>query len=107
MQRILIGEDCDIYMGEHFVQILNKAYGFKTNDEWYSTWIKDMDNFILTCRTDDLVLQAVEDLQFKTSDYVTTYKYKIIEIPDDVEWYVRSEECSNGEYISEKHRTWY
>ena len=33
-------------------------------------------------------------------------KLKVVEIPDDVKWYIANHHQGEGEYIVEEHRTW-
>lgn len=53
-------------------------------------------------RGDPLLVQAVEELGESARGRFA--KLKIVEIPDDVEWYV--EEYDGLEWVAEKHRTW-
>ena len=53
-------------------------------------------------RDDSLLIQVVEELgALANGDFA---RLKIVEIPDDVEWYV--EEYDGLEWVAEKHRTW-
>lgn len=53
-------------------------------------------------RGDPLLVQAVEELGELADGRFA--KLKIVEIPDDVEWYI--EEYDGLEWVAEKHRTW-
>ena len=54
-------------------------------------------------RNDPVLIEVVELLGAKASGEYSNLK--IVEIPDDVEWYV--EEYDGMEHIAEQHRTWY
>ena len=56
-------------------------------------------------RSDPDLVQVVETLGEKAGQgkYI---KLKVVEIPDDVEWYIDNREQGGGEYIAEEHRTW-
>ena len=54
-------------------------------------------------RNDPILIEVVELLGAKASGEYSNLK--IVEIPDDVEWYV--EEYDGMEHIAEQHRTWY
>lgn len=53
-------------------------------------------------RDDPELIAVIEELGEKA--YGWAADLKIVEIPDDVEWYV--EEYDGREWIAEKHRTW-
>lgn len=56
-------------------------------------------------RSDPDLVQVVTTLGEKSGDG----KYcilKVVEIPDDVKWYIANHHQSEGEYIAEEHRTW-
>lgn len=53
-------------------------------------------------RGDPVLVQAVEELGELANGRFSLLK--IVEIPDDVEWYV--EEYDGLEHVAEKHRTW-
>jgi hypothetical protein len=53
-------------------------------------------------RDDSLLIQVVEELgALANGDFA---QLKIVEIPDDVNWYV--EEYDGLEWVAERHRTW-
>jgi hypothetical protein len=56
-------------------------------------------------RTDSALVQVVETLGEKAGQekYI---KLKVVEIPDDVKWYIANHHHGDGEYIAEEHRTW-
>ena len=56
-------------------------------------------------RTDSTLVQVVETLGEKAGQG-KNIKLKVVEIPDDVEWYIDNREQGGGEYIAEEHRTW-
>lgn len=54
-------------------------------------------------RTDPVLVRVVEQLgNIASGQYA---KLKVVEIPDDVEWTLESND--GNELIAEKHRTWY
>ena len=53
-------------------------------------------------RNDPILVSVVEDLG--ESAYGFAANLKIVEIPEDVDWYV--EENDGLEWVAEKHRTW-
>jgi hypothetical protein len=61
-------------------------------------------------RYDPLLIQVIEELGNKCSpndeedSEEEKNRIKIVDIPDDVEWYIESYEW--GEHVAEKHRTW-
>ena len=105
MQKILIGTNFELYLGEvEFVNILNEVYGNKTDREWIDLFYSDEFKF----RIDEKLHKVIIDRNFiiPGSGYVKDQIFKIVEIPDDVQWEIRTYECAVGEYICEKHRTW-
>lgn len=70
------------------------------------TWLKNKypneDNY-LDNRDSEALIHCITELGGDKAGRRSA-KFKIIEIPDDVEWEIRS--SSGGEYIVEKHRTW-
>lgn len=53
-------------------------------------------------RDDPMLIKTVQDLGEKSwGDFSNL---KIVEIPDDVEWYI--EEYDGNEHVAEKHRVW-
>ena len=53
-------------------------------------------------RNDPDLVSVVEDLGESANGFAATLK--IVEIPEDVDWYV--EENDGREWVAEKHRTW-
>ena len=53
-------------------------------------------------RNNPLLVQVVEELGAKAND--TFADLKIVDIPDDVEWYIH--EYDGLESVCEQHRTW-
>jgi hypothetical protein len=66
------------------------------NDESYF----DAHNFD---RTDPALIQVVEEMGDASFGWAA--KLKIVEIPDDADWYVA--DYDGIEHIAERHRTWY
>jgi len=54
-------------------------------------------------RTDPALIQVVEEMGDASFGWAA--KLKIVEIPDDVDWYVS--DYDGIEHIAERHRTWY
>ena len=55
-------------------------------------------------RNDSVLVEVVETLGDKASGIYS--KIKVVEIPDDVKWYIANHHQGDGENIAEKHRTW-
>lgn len=53
-------------------------------------------------RNDPALVSVVEDLGESANGFAASLK--IVEIPEDVDWYV--EENDGREWVAEKHRTW-
>lgn len=68
-----------------------------------SHWYYGSEENEYTFRCDPNFIQAVEELGEEAADK-TVSEFKIVEIPDDVEWVI--EEYDGIEWVSEKHRTW-
>ena len=56
-------------------------------------------------RSDPYLVQVVETLGEK-SGHGKNCKLKVVEIPDDIKWYIDNRDQGGGEFIAEKHRTW-
>jgi hypothetical protein len=54
-------------------------------------------------RSDERLIAAIEKIGEKKSGGRSA-ELKVVEIPDDVEWYL--EEYDGREWVSESHRTW-
>ena len=54
-------------------------------------------------RTDPALIQVVEEMGDASFGWAA--KLKIVEIPDDVDWYVS--DYDGVEHIAERHRTWH
>ena len=58
------------------------------------------------CRTDPILIQVIEELGTEASG--KSAFLKIVEIPDDVKWYISQPYDYDGnEIIVEAHRSWY
>ena len=66
----------------------------KQNSVYFSDWKIE--------RTDPILIQVVEELGEEANNIHS--KLKIIEIPDDVDWYI--DEYEGKEWIADKHRIW-
>ena len=53
-------------------------------------------------RNDPALIQVVE--QMGEASWSTVSELKVVEIPDDVDWYI--EEYDGDEWVAERHRTW-
>jgi hypothetical protein len=53
-------------------------------------------------RNDPALVQVVEEMDHLANN--TYSQLKVVEVPDDVEWYV--EEYDGWEWVAEKHRIW-
>ena len=80
-----------IYMWEDKGDVIPLMGGYRADDVF--------DNSSLE-RTDPTLLQAVRNLRLVEDGIV-----KIVDIPDDIEWYVESDEIGI-ESIHEEHRVW-
>ena len=81
-----------------------ECFGYQT---FFKNEVKDenlVDDWTFD-RSDPDLVQVVETLGEKAGQgkYI---KLKVVEIPDDVEWYIDNREQGGGEYIAEEHRTW-
>lgn len=77
-----------------------KQLGFKINNKEgnYKIPYFSLDEY----RTDKKVINALEQLGVTAGyEYV---RFKIVEIPDDIEWYI--DVRNNEESIHEKHKVW-
>lgn len=112
MQRILIGENVKLdYANQSFLELLTEVYG---NDEDYWRSYEIQHESYKDLRTDIKLHKIIENRKFILDTFYSsvwdsqfTMKCKIVEIPDCAEWEIKENEYSNGEYIVEKHRTWY
>ena len=57
------------------------------------------------CRSDPLLVQIVEELGDEASVPDRLGALKILEIPDNIDWFIESYD-DGTEWIAEKHRTW-
>ena len=55
-------------------------------------------------RNDSVLVEVVETLGDKASGKYS--ELKVVEIPDDVKWYITNHHQGEGENIVEEHRTW-
>jgi hypothetical protein len=53
-------------------------------------------------RDDEVLVRIVEEMGEAADDECS--KLKVVEIPDDVDWYI--EEYDGSEWVAERHRTW-
>lgn len=55
-------------------------------------------------RSDPVLIDTVEQMSL-LPDSLEAYNLKVVEIPDDVKWYISTDDYGR-EAIEEKHRTW-
>jgi hypothetical protein len=63
-----------------------------------------LQNFPFEGRTDELLIQVIEKIGEECG--FGGYRLKIVEIPDDVDWVIESDNEIGYEWIAEKHRVW-
>ena len=73
------------------------AKGHAGNDQYYLSDYAFYDN-----RSDKDLIAVVEELGAKANGHAADLK--VIEIPDDVEWFI--DEYDGREHVAERHRTW-
>ena len=81
-----------------------ECFGYQT---FFKNEVKDenlVDDWTFD-RNDPYLVQVVETLGEKAG-HGKRCKLKVVEIPDDVKWYIDNREQGGGEYIAEEHRTW-
>ena len=76
-------------------------YTFYKNEESEENIIDDW----IFDRNDPYLVQVVETLGEKAG-HGKRCKLKVVEIPDDVKWYIDNREQGGGEFIAEEHRIW-
>jgi hypothetical protein len=73
----------------------------------FQTYFSPDEKFVLTCpniaRDDSDLVEVVEQLGTRSNDALSTLE--VIEIPEDVKWYVQ--DCEGIEHVAEEHRTWH
>ena len=74
--------------------VLSADYYLEDGNEWF--------NCREIPRNDPTLVAVVEKFGDKANGFCATLK--VIEIPEDVDWYV--EEYDGNEWVAEKHRTW-
>lgn len=89
----------DLTMKDLFVVSTNKDLGEQTESIPNEAYVWVEDNLE---RTDNDLIQVVQELKAKASGNYASLK--IVDIPDDVEWYI--DEYDGIETIEEKHRSW-
>ena len=88
--------------------VINTCFGgFGLSDEALARYNElagtDLDYWPYTEeRNNPLLVQVVEELGAKANDFCADLK--IVDIPDDVEWYIH--EYDGLESVYEQHRTW-
>lgn len=107
MQRIIIGKN--FFLGcyeEEWVKFLIEILGNDYN-YWRNYEIDNCNNDLKKLRQNVKLIEEIE----KRNGIIGCNQWddiecKIITIPDEVKWGVGIYDCSGGEYIYEKHRTW-
>jgi len=93
MIKVVINKDFGGFDLSDEAETLYKERKGITDPDW---WYKDIP------RNDPVLIQIVEELGDKADG--TFSALKIVEIPDDVNWYI--EEYDGSEWVAERHRTW-
>lgn len=123
MYLCLCGKECFFYNTK--VGIDDKVCLFKTDNptnDSLACFLDFGDNFVLNDdntdfifwdldtieRDDKNLIKVVEELGDESiyKERKEEYGLKIVEIPDDVKWYVGEYEMCNREYVGEHARTW-
>jgi hypothetical protein len=123
MQKVLIVTVGSIwYNNKPFVDLLSKILG-ETPKHW-DEYISDCTaETIKELRMNPVIHKAIEDANFTLTgvypyeyqwgdklykdESEETMEFKIIEIPDNVDWDIVEYDCGDCEYVVEKHRVWY
>ena len=87
--------------------VINRCFGgFGLSDEALARYNElagtNLEHYYGIERNDPLLVQVVEELGAKANGFCADLK--IVDIPDDVEWYVH--EYDGLESVYEKHRIW-
>ncbi len=93
MIKIVINQDFGGFGLSDEAEALYKERKGITDPDW---WYRDI------ARDDPTLIQIVEDMGTKADG--TFAALKVVEVPDDVNWYV--EEYDGREWVAERHRTW-
>jgi len=77
----------------------------------YKKYLDELDRHYNDCllhidRDDPQLIQIIEELGTRKASSEDREPLSIIEIPDDVKWYIHKRD-DGAEYISECHRFWY
>ena len=64
---------------------------------------KESGLYLENYRTDPILIEMVESSQYKGTE---GFELKVVEIPDNVNWYIDHGSEFDEEVITEKHRTW-
>lgn len=108
----LCGKECYFYLYDYIRNIFNRVeYDRVKNRPHWDYYISSQDegrcphklNFLFNeksiKRNDENLIKVIEELDREQAAF-----FKIIEIPEGIEWEIEYNESS--EYVSEKHRTW-
>jgi len=106
MQKILIGINCELeYHCDEYMEIVKSIYGEHDFDYWFNFFYHEQKGNNL--RINPKIQQAIIDKNYIIGRFwEEDMKCKIVEIPDDVDWDVGSQECSCDEYVYETYRIW-
>ena len=98
----LSDEAWELYLNKKNLPFFKSKSSFNTT--WYSKDEKGEEIYLEwdLDRTDSDLISIVEKLGDKANSWASSLK--IIEIPDDVEWYI--EEHDGREWVAEQHRKW-
>lgn len=86
----------------------NVEYFTSPEGIFYNLFIKeDTDNWRYNEKLIHLIEESLKNRQI--TQYFHPHKLKVVDIPDDVDWIIQSDEDGDGEYVREniEVRTWY
>jgi len=101
------GVESDHYYTYYFLKPLNEL-GIVEGDYFLiSDDIHDEYSF-----NEDSIARDDKDLvaiikEFKSRAFCSYHEFKVVEIPDDVDWYIETGDEYMREWVEERHRSWY
>jgi len=112
MQKVLIMTDS--YLGcADLAYFLSNELG-ETYEQWYEKFLENENEIRTDIKIQELLasknftintIKNDEDLQPIGYNDEEVH-FKIVEIPEGIEWHSCQYECAVGEYICENHKTW-
>jgi len=123
MQKVLIVTLGSMhYDNKPFLDLLSKTLG-ETPEYWDEYIMNTTAETLKELRINPAIHKAIESAKLTLTgvypyeyewegklykdESEETMKFKIVEIPDGVEWDIVEYDCGDCEYIVEKHRVWY